>query len=36
VWNYRLKKKLPENEYGEAIFTATRYRASELPFLKAQ
>ncbi|MBY0406290.1 MAG: arylsulfotransferase family protein, partial [Rickettsiales bacterium] len=34
VWNYRLKKKLSEDEYGEAIFTATRYSESELPFLK--
>lgn len=34
VWNYRLRKKLPEGEYGEAIFNATRYTEAQLPFLK--
>ncbi len=34
VWNYKLTKKLSDNEYGEAIFTATRYTSEQLPFLK--
>jgi hypothetical protein len=34
VWNYKLQKKLSEDEYGEAIFNATRYAPEALPFLK--